>query len=91
MLKTLFFINMLYYSITNFLINFLLFFPANSLNQQSNSVPSLAVIASNEIPITPSRSSQSTSTATRPPFYSLNAAAAATSSTMGNYQLYTIC
>lgn len=49
----------------------------------SNGVPSLATIAGNEIPIA-TRSNQSDSNAIRPPFYSLNAAAAATSSTMGN-------
>jgi len=46
--------------------------------QQPNVVPSLATIAGNEIPLPGS------SIPTRPPFYSLNAAAAATSSTMGN-------
>lgn len=48
-----------------------------------NGVPSLATIAGQEITIV-NRSNQSDSNAVRPPFYSLNAAAAATSSTMGN-------
>lgn len=66
-----------------------LFILGNSFNQSSNAVPSLATIASNEIPVAVSRSSQSPPvSATRPPFYSLNAAAAATSSTMGNYAYY---
>lgn len=63
-----------------------LFILGNSFHQVSNVVPSLATIASNEIPVAVTRSSQSPSVSvTRPPFYSLNAAAAATSSTMGNY------
>lgn len=56
---------------------YLLCFLGNS-QQQPNVVPSLATIAGNEIPLA------SSSIPTRPPFYSLNAAAAATSSTMGN-------
>lgn len=62
---------------------FCFYFLANSQHQQSN-VPSLAAIAGHELPVATSRSSQSVSNTTRPPFYSLNAAAAATSSTMGN-------
>jgi len=58
-------------------------FLGNTLSQTPNIVPSLAAIASNEIPVV-SRASQSSSVTARPPFYSLNAAAAATSSTMGN-------
>lgn len=54
------------------------------------SVPSLAVIAGmvgNEMPTVSSFSSQQSNTEppTRPAFYSLNAAVASTSSTMGNY------
>ncbi|XP_025207566.1 uncharacterized protein LOC112603273 isoform X2 [Melanaphis sacchari] len=52
------------------------FEPGNS-QQQPNVVPSLATIAGNEIPL-----AGGSSIPTRPPFYSLNAAAAATSSTM---------
>ncbi|XP_060847929.1 uncharacterized protein LOC132927424 isoform X2 [Rhopalosiphum padi] len=56
------------------------FEPGNS-QQQPNVVPSLATIAGNEIPLPGS------SIPTRPPFYSLNAAAAATSSTMADSAL----
>lgn len=51
---------------------------------QPNVVPTLATIAGNEVPIPNSRSSQFMNIGTRPPFSSFNAAAAATSSTMGN-------
>jgi len=44
----------------------------------------LATIAGNEIPVA------SSSIPTRPPFYSLNAAAAATSSTMGKHTIHII-
>lgn len=57
------------------------FEPGSSQQQQPNVVPSLATIAGNEIPLAGS------SIPTRPPFYSLNAAAAATSSTMADSAL----
>lgn len=62
-------------------MNYVIIFLVN-IQQQSN-VPTLASIASN-VPIASPRTSQPITVNARPPFYSLNAAAAATSSTMGN-------
>lgn len=63
------------------IINIFISFLAN--NQPNNTVPPLAVMAGNEMPITASQSSQNS---IRPPFYNLNTVI--TSSTLGNIVLF---